>query len=177
MRLELSETLVLRSVREEDARELYAVIHENREHLAPWMPWASGQTLAGTDAFIRFAIDQERDGDGFQLALAEGGAICGTVGFHRRDRENASTSVGYWIAADRQGRGLMTRAVAALAEHAFGELGIHRIELRAAPANARSRALAQRLGFREEGILREAERFGDEYRDLVLYSLLAGELR
>ena len=50
-------------------------------------------------------------------------------------------------------------------------------EIRAAVGNARSRALPQRLGFREEGILREAERVGDAYLDVVVYSVLASEWR
>ena len=175
MRFELSDEVILRSLTDEDAAELYAVVEANRDHLSPWMPWAAGQTLAGTEIFIRSAIRQERDHDGFQLALVEREQICGVVGYHRLDHENDTTSVGYWLAANRQGRGLMTRAVGELVSYAFDELGMHRVELRAAPANGRSRALAERLGFREEGLLREAERFGDEYRDLILYSLLASE--
>src|SRR5688572_21473111 len=66
MRFELDDDLVLRSLRAEDARELYAVIEAHREHLSQWMPWAAGQTLAGTEIFIRSAIRQERDRDGFQ---------------------------------------------------------------------------------------------------------------
>ena len=175
MLFELADDLELRSLRDEDARELYAAVEANREHLAPWMPWAAGQTLAGTEIFIRSAIRQERDRDGAQLALVEGGDICGIAGYHRIDHENDTATVGYWLTADRQGRGLMTRAVEALVSYAFDELRMHRIELRAAPGNARSRALATRLGFREEGVLRGAERFGDAYRDLVLYALLAGD--
>lgn len=177
MRIELSDTLVLRSLRETDARPLHALIEANRAHLTPWMPWAAAQTPAATEGFVRSAIRQERDRDGYQLVLVEGGELCGVVGFHRIDHENASTSVGYWLAADRQGRGLMTRAVAALVEHGFNELGMYRIELRAAPANERSRALAERLGFREEGLLRGAERFGSEFRDLILYAKLASDPR
>jgi ribosomal-protein-serine acetyltransferase len=175
MRFELSDELVLRSLEAQDARELYTVVEANRAHLSPWMPWAAGQTLAGTEIFIRSAIRQERDHDGFQLAVVERGDICGVVGYHRLDHENDTTSVGYWLTAERQGRGLMTRAVGQLVSYAFDELDMHRIELRAAPDNTRSRALAERLGFREEGLLREAERFGDEYRDLILYALLAGD--
>ena len=177
MHFDLGDDLVLRSLRAEDASELYALIEANRDYLSPWMPWAAGQTLAGTEVFIRSAIRQERDHDGFQLVLVDRSEICGVAGFHRVDHENNTTSVGYWLAADRQGRGLMSRAVGALVSFAFDELGMHRIELRAAPANAPSRALAERLGFEEEGLLRDAERFGDEYRDLVLYALLVNDPR
>jgi ribosomal-protein-serine acetyltransferase len=71
----------------------------------------------------------------------------------------------------------MTVAVAALLDHAFGAWDLHRVELSAAVENARSRAVAERLGFRAEGIRRGAERHGDRWLDMVLYALLAGEWR
>jgi ribosomal-protein-serine acetyltransferase len=71
----------------------------------------------------------------------------------------------------------MTRAVAALIEHAVSVLELNRIEIRAAVGNARSHAVPQRLGFREEGTLRQAERVGGVYLDVVVFSLLASEWR
>jgi ribosomal-protein-serine acetyltransferase len=175
MRFRLSASAELRPLVEADAEELYRLVDANRAHLARWMPWAEGQTLAGTLEFIRSAIAQERDDDGFQVALTSEGAIAGTAGFHRIDRRDAITTIGYWLASDHQGRGLMTSAVEALVSHAFDAWELNRVEIRAAPENVRSRAICERLGFRQEGVLRGAERFGDEFRDLVLYSMLAAD--
>jgi ribosomal-protein-serine acetyltransferase len=166
----------LRPLSESDVAELYALVDANRAHLAPWMPWAASQTHDGTLAFIRQSIEQEDRDDGFQRALIVDGEIAGVIGFHRIDRDSRSTTIGYWLAERFQGCGLMTAAVRELVSHAIGEWALHRVELRVAPNNARSRALAERLGFRAEGRLREAERFADDdFRDLVVYSLLAGE--
>jgi ribosomal-protein-serine acetyltransferase len=174
-RFELSEGVQLRSLTEADVKELYALIEANRSYLATWMPWAAGQTVDGTAEFVRKSIKQEADDDGFQVAVIVDGAVAGVLG-HEVDRENRTTTIGYWLAEDRQGRGLMTAAVKRLLEHAFDELRLNRVGIEVAPNNPRSRALAERLGFREEGLLREAERFADDdYRDLVLYSLLASE--
>jgi ribosomal-protein-serine acetyltransferase len=174
-RFELSDGVQLRSLTEADVKELYALIEANRSYLAPWMPWAAGQTAAGTAEFVRKSIKQEADDDGFQVAVIVDGAIAGVLG-HEVDRENRTTTIGYWLAEDQQGRGLMTAAVKRLLEHAFDELRLNRVGIEVAPNNPRSRALAERLGFREEGVLREAERFADDdYRDLVLYSMLAWE--
>jgi len=174
-RFELSDDVQLRSLTEADVKELYALIEANRSYLAPWMPWAAGQTADGTAEFVRKSIKQEADDDGFQVAVIVDGAIAGVLG-HEVDRENRTTTIGYWLAEDQQGRGLMTAAVKRLLEHAFDELRLNRVGIEVAPNNPRSRALAERLGFREEGVLREAERFADDdYRDLVLYSMLASE--
>ncbi|HEX5955796.1 MAG TPA: GNAT family protein [Solirubrobacterales bacterium] len=174
-RFELSDGVQLRSLTEADVKELYGLIEANRSYLAPWMPWAAGQTVDGTAEFVRKSIKQEADDDGFQVAVIVDGAIAGVLG-HELDRENRTTTIGYWLAEDQQGRGLMTAAVKRLLEHAFDELRLNRVGIEVAPNNPRSRALAERLGFREEGVLREAERFADDdYRDLLLYSMLASE--
>jgi ribosomal-protein-serine acetyltransferase len=168
----------LRLIEESDADELFALTDRNREHLEPWMPWIA-LTRAPDDTlqFIRATRRQLADDDGMQLAIVgDDGAIAGVVGFHRIDWANRATSIGYWLAADRQGRGLMTEAVRALVEYAFGR-GLHRIEIAAAVDNTRSRAVPERLGFRAEGIERGAERHGERYLDLVVYALLATDPR
>jgi ribosomal-protein-serine acetyltransferase len=86
-----------------------------------------------------------------------------------------SAEVGYWLDAGFEGRGLVTRAVTAVLDHAFGPLGLHRVELRTNPTNKRSRSVAQRLGFTQEGVLREVAAFPNERRDDVVYGLLARE--
>jgi ribosomal-protein-serine acetyltransferase len=71
----------------------------------------------------------------------------------------------------------MTAAVGAYLELVFASWDLNRVELGAAADNERSRALARRLGFREEGIRREAEAVGDRRDDVVVHSLLAAEWR
>jgi ribosomal-protein-serine acetyltransferase len=167
----------LRLVEESDAEELHAVIEANRDHLARWMPWAAGQTLEDTASFIGRTRGQLVDNDGFQSVIVEDGRILGVVGYLGVSWQHRSTTIGYWLAESAQGRGTMTRAARALVDHAFGTWGLHRIEIRAGVENARSRAVAERLGFSEEGILREAELVGERYIDQALYALLAEQWR
>lgn len=69
----------------------------------------------------------------------------------------------------------MTRALKSLIAYGFKELGLNRIEVRVAVENKKSRALPERLGFTEEGRLREAERLYDHYVDHIIYGLLTEE--
>jgi ribosomal-protein-serine acetyltransferase len=172
-RFELSESAYLRQPEDGDVDELYALIDANRDYLAQWMPWAQGQTREGTLDFVRETKRKADANEGLELALIEDDEIVGMVGLHVAEPHNQGARVGYWLAEDRQGRGLVTRAVTVLVSHAFEELGFNRIEIRAAPGNAPSRAIPERLGFVEEGILRQAERVGEGYRDNVVYSMLA----
>ena len=164
----------LRVLEESDASELYALVDRNRAHIGEWMAWvAATHTHADILAFLRTTRKQLAANDGFQCAISADDTIIGVVGFHAVDWTNRSTSIGYWLAEDRQGRGTMTAAVRALTDHAFRELWLNRVEIRAAVKNQRSRAIPERLGFEKEGVLREAERLGERFNDLVVYSMLA----
>ncbi len=69
----------------------------------------------------------------------------------------------------------MTRACRALVGHAFTELNLNRVEIRCASDNARSCAIPERLSFRREGLLREAEWLYDRFVDHVVYGLIRSE--
>jgi ribosomal-protein-serine acetyltransferase len=161
-----------------DAEELFNLIDANRAYLANWMPFV-GQTRGVADslAFIRAARRQFDENRGMQLALLQGERIVGIVGFHAIDWTRKSTSIGYWLAADRQGAGTMTAAVSALLDFAFDSWRLTRVEIRAGVLNARSRGIPTRLGFSEEGVLRSAERIGTRVIDHVVYVMTARDWR
>jgi ribosomal-protein-serine acetyltransferase len=166
----------LRLPDESDAEELYRVTAVNREMLAEWMPWAAGATLETTRAFIRSRrLEFARTGS-FSAVIVERDRIIGSIGFPEVSYDQRSCEIGYWIARSAQGRGTATLATRALIEHAFGVWKLHRVMIQAGVGNARSRAVAERLGFTLEGVLRQAERYADgRYVDLAVYGLLAFE--
>jgi ribosomal-protein-serine acetyltransferase len=177
LRHELPDGYALRLLEEADADEVFALIDANRKHLGPWMPWVDHENEpADVLPFIRAGRKQIADNDGLQTAIVDpGGRIVGTVGVHNIDRLNRKTSIGYWLARDEQGRGTMTAAVRAYVDHAFTAWKLNRVTIQAAVENTRSRAIPERLGFREEGILREVERIGDRVLDGVVYAMLAAD--
>jgi ribosomal-protein-serine acetyltransferase len=174
LRHPLHDGAYLRLAGPRDAEEMHAVVAANREYLARWLPWAAEATVESTREFLAATGRQLAEGDGLQTAIVADGRIAGMVGFHEVSWLHGTTSIGYWLAEAQQGRGLMTAAVRAYLDHAFGACGLQRVELRAAVDNARSRAVAERLGFAEEGVARRSERVGDRHLDLVVYAMLAG---
>jgi ribosomal-protein-serine acetyltransferase len=175
LHLALDAERAVRQLAADDLDELYALQTANQARLAPWMPWAQALDREQTAAFLAQAEQQAARDDGVQCAITHSGRMVGVIGVHYVNRIHLATSVGYWLAAEAQGRGTMTLAVCALVDHAFEAWGMHRVELRAAVANTRSRAVAERLGFVHEGVLRQAERFCDRYADLDVFSVLAPE--
>jgi ribosomal-protein-serine acetyltransferase len=177
LRHELPGGYALRLLEESDADELFALIDANREHLAAWMPWVAHEhEPADVLPFIRGTRRQIAENDGLQTAIvAPDGRIVGMVGVHGVDWVNGKSSIGYWLARDEQGRGTMTAAVRAYVDYAFTTWKLNRVHIQAAVENARSRAIPERLGFREEGVLRGVERVGDRMLDGVVYAMLAAD--
>jgi ribosomal-protein-serine acetyltransferase len=173
MRFELPDGHRLRLLKESDAQALHALIDANRAYLARWTPWAQEQTPVQTIDFIRATRRQVRNNDGFQVAILDEQRIVGVVGFLGVDWVNRATSIGYWLAETGQGRGTMTQAVQSLVGHALEGWRLNRVEIRAGVENLRSRAIPERLGFEQEGTLRQAARLGDRYLDHVVYAMLA----
>jgi ribosomal-protein-serine acetyltransferase len=173
--LAIRDGAVLRPYTEADAAELTAVVAENRAHLARWMPWAATYGYQDSLDYIAKTRAQLEAEDGFEGAIVVGGEIVGGAGLHSTDRVNRSSSIGYWLAADAVGGGLMTATVRALLDLAFGAWELHRVVIEAVVDNTRSRAIPERLGFTEEGTLREAKLVRGRYEDAALYSMLAAD--
>jgi ribosomal-protein-serine acetyltransferase len=157
------------------AAETFALVDRNREHLRPWMPWVDGtKTVADSEAFLTFIRAEYAAGKQFHANLRYRGAMVGAIGM-RFDRMHAKAEVGYWLDSGHEGRGIVTRATRAVTTAAFAEFGMVRVGLHAAVENTRSRAVAERLGFTFEGVLRRNEKIGDRWVDHAVYAAFAGE--
>jgi RimJ/RimL family protein N-acetyltransferase len=106
------------------------------------------------------------------VALSDGDRVVGTCTLSHVDERNRRAEIGYALARERWGEGLMTEALTALLDFAFGELRLHRIEADVDPANAASLGLLEKLGFAREGYLRERWLVGEGAQDSVLLGLL-----
>src|SRR5918997_1771233 len=174
----LSERAVLRLLEVRHAEELAELTDRNRDHLRAWLPWVdSSRTVEDRRNFIRGALRQFAENNGFQAGLWYDGRLAGVVGYHGIDWENRGTTLGYWLGQEYQGKGLMTSACRALVDHALLELGLNRVGIACAVENRRSRAIPERLGFRNEGVQRQAEWLYDRFVDHALYAMLASEWR
>ncbi len=171
----LGDDAFVRTYTPDDAEALLALVLANHDRLAPWMPWADkNRTVEEERDWIERSLRSETDLEANGIWLA-GGSLAGGIGM-RIDPLSNGGEIGYWIDGACEGRGLVTRACARFIDYAFGDMGLHRVAIRAAVANARSRAVAERLGFTQEGVLREDERSGlGGYHDLVAYGLLDRE--
>lgn len=156
--------LIVRTSVPSDARELNALIRESLPQLKPWLPWAQHEpSLAETRTLLktRAADFRSRAHFMFLLTSRRSGKILGAIALLRIDWNVPKMEIGYWCGTRHTGRGYMTEAARAVAELAFEALGAHRVEIVCDTRNQASRAVAERLGFKLEGVHRHERRAPD----------------
>ncbi|MGJ7913749.1 GNAT family N-acetyltransferase [Neobacillus sp. LXY-1] len=162
----------------DDAEEFFNLIISSKEYLKKWLSWLNSiKEVKDTVETIKSRLGEIEETGGYPksvLILYEG-EIAGTIGFNHLNKTNRIGVIGYWLGEEFQGKGIMTRAFKAFINYGFKELRLNRIEVRVAVENKKSRALPERLGFTEEGIVRQAEWLYDHYVDHIIYGLLAEE--
>lgn len=170
---EVDETTTLAMVEARDAEEIFSLVDGSRMYLREWLPWVDANvSLDETKAFIDAAVSQHARDEGFQCCIRHKEKIVGIIGFHRVDFFHKHAEIGYWLAEEFQGRGIMTACCRALVDFAFRDYQLHRVEIRVAPENRKSLAIAERLGFTHEGTLRESEWVNDRFVDGAVYAML-----
>lgn len=173
---QIDPSLEMRLWEDHHAEEMFRVVDANREHLRRWLPWVDASRHPDdARAFVRRALEQFARHDGFHAGIWLSGQIVGAIGLHYINWRVGKTEIGYWLTESGQGQGIMTRACRALINYVFGELKLNRVEIICASGNQRSRAVPTRLGFTEEGMLRQAGFLYDHHVDHVIYGSLAGE--
>ncbi len=177
-RLSDGNDLELRVLQDADVGPLFVLMDRNRLYLREWLGWVDGTVdLADMAAFVERGQQQFAAENGFQAGVWYRGVLAGVIGYHYLDWQHHQTEIGYWLGAEFQGQGVMTRACRVLVDYAICVLRMNRVQIRAAPGNGRSRAIPERLGFVQEGVQLQAEWLYDHFVDLVLYRMLAAEWR
>lgn len=166
----------LELIGDQHAEPLLTLVNNNRQHLRQWLPWVDGmQTVENFQAYINRCKMQYEEGTDYGYVIFLNNNVAGRIGIHYIHQHNKLGAIGYWLGEEFSGKGIITNACMALITHCFEEVGLTRIEIKCAVDNHKSAAIADRLQFRKEGILRQAELVNGKYLDLYLYSMLKEE--
>jgi [ribosomal protein S5]-alanine N-acetyltransferase len=172
--------VTLRPLRARDARPWRDVRAANSDWLGPWeatAPEAGRERVPGFGDMVRRLREEARQGRGLPFAVLLDGQFVGQLsvggiayGSYR------GCFMGYWIDHRVAGRGVMPTAVAMAVDHVFGVLRLHRVELAIRPENGASRRVAEKLGFRLEGVRERYLHIDGAWRDHVVYVLNADDV-
>jgi len=174
----IDKSLTLSLLSMHHAQSLFELTDSNREFLRPWFPWTEFTTQEkDTEKFIDDQDKLYRDKKAVQVVLEYETNIIGMVDYHEIDLSNEVGRIGYWLGEEFNGKGFMTSAVKEMVSMGFDDFALNRIEIQCAIENVKSRAIPERLGFVQEGILRSAEKVHGRYLDHAVYGLLKNEAK
>jgi len=163
-----------------DTRDLWNAVEGSRPQLEPWLPWVPFNV--DLDSSGRYAEASASDWDAaratrFAIRDRANRRLLGVIGLESFAHLHESVELGYWLRVDSWGKGLMTEAGQAVLDWAFGSVNAHRVRVAAATDNHPSLSVIGRLGFRFEGIARQAERCNGRWLDHAVFALVATDPR
>lgn len=170
---------ILRGLRGEDADPLYGYFSDPEA----MRYWSTPPMASSFEARAVIARAQESLADGtalrWALALAPPAddRLIGVCSLFNLESVHRRAELGYLLGRPHWGHGLMGEALTTVLEYGFSRLDLHRVEADLDPRNAASRRLLSRLGFKEEGVLRDRYRVGGEVSDTLWMGLLRPEWR
>ena len=172
----------LRPPSRRDVKKWLTIRAASRTFLEPWEPSWPKDALTRKAFFRRlraYAIHTNADTAYiFLIFRTADRALLGSISINDVRRGVAqSCSIGYWIGENYSHQAYMTEALSALLPFVFDRLKLHRIEAACLPHNKASRALLSKIGFREEGYVRQYLKIADQWQDHILYSLLETDFR
>jgi RimJ/RimL family protein N-acetyltransferase len=172
-----AERLVLQPVEPRLADGIWEATRVSLDELRPWLSWAATASPEQTRTFAQEAARDWEAGTGYNFAVLVDGEVAGTIGLHTPMAGRQIGEIGYWLRADRTGRGYATEAGAAIVTFGFETVRLARLELRAGVENRPSQRVAERLGFQQEGRLRRGCPLPNGGYDCYIYGLLPEDLR
>lgn len=176
--LALDSEVTLRTLQPEDAEALYAAINNNRQHLTPWLNWVHLTTQPGHSLkFIQDSLHEANMQQSLALGIFHNDRIIGGIGMQNWDHKVRRADIGYWIDRNHAGSGIVTRSVQRLIEFLFTSTDLNKIEIRFSARNTKSAKVAERLGFRIEGVIRQATVRNGLIEDMVITGMLRSEYR
>ncbi|MDP2314188.1 MAG: GNAT family N-acetyltransferase [Pseudomonadota bacterium] len=164
----------IRPFHADEAAAFVEAVLESIPELAPWMPWAHADySLAEAEAWIDDTRGSFDANSKHEFAIVDrADRLLGGVGVNMRSDLHRTANLGYWVRTTAGSRGIATAAARSAAIFGFKALRLQRLEIIVVVANAASLRVAEKLGARREGVLRNRLRIYDEPLDAVMHSLV-----
>jgi ribosomal-protein-serine acetyltransferase len=157
----------------EEARDLFTLVKQNKEHLRQYLDWVDKtKKISNSEEFITKILTGYKNGTDCDFGIYYQRVMVGSGGFHKIDHKNKSAEIGYWIAKNFEGRGIVSKVVKKLIEVGKKKYKLHRIVIRMDTRNEKSQAIPKRLGFTYEGTMRDSRLIHGRFHSSEIWSLL-----
>ena len=178
MIINIDENIKIELINENHSQPIFDIVDQNRIHLRQWLPFIDRmQTVEFAENFVKGTMQRNKDGNEFAFVIIENDKVIGRIGVYKIDGQNKIGEIGYWLAENLQGKGIITKSCKALIDFCFSDLQLNRIEIKCGTENFKSKTIPEKLNFTKEGVIREGELLYDKFIDLNLYSLLKTDIK
>lgn len=169
--------LRVRPVAAHDVPDLLAV--NSDAEVTRFLPYPAWTSLADGLAWHQRMLALQAAGSAWQLVVIDKAShtVIGTCLLFRFEPASGRAELGYVLGRAHWGHGCMAEALGAVINWAFGVAGLRRLEAEVNPANGASTRLLQRLGFTQEGLLRQRWVARGQPYDVAVFGLLGHEWR
>ena len=173
--IRINDKIRLEIIKSSMAGIIFETIDRDRDYLEKWLPFvALTNQQSDTEAFISGVSSKGNKKDSiFCIWYKE--KFAGLIGFKDTDWVNRKTELGYWLAKDMQGKGIISLCVEKLSKYAFQSLKLNRVQIKVAEGNTKSEKIPIRLGYKYEGTERGGELHNNSYLNLKIYSRLKSD--
>lgn len=160
----------------ENADKIFSSIDKDRKHLSEWLSWVEDtKSSKDTRENLEKRIEEFNAGTAASFYVKYNDTFVASVGFISIDKENQKGEIGYWLLSEYQGKGVMTKSVEACINYGFSELNLNKIIIQCSGKNSKSAGIPKRLGFTQEGYLRQDRLESGKFKDTLIFGLLKEE--
>ena len=172
-------TIGIRPYRPKDTKPFYKAIIASLEYITRYLAWEhKNYALEDARGWIesRSAMWERGEQYSFLVYSVKDGQFLGSMDIDRIENINKIANLGYWIGQEVANRSIATTAAEMVVKFAFRELKLNRLEIITDIANIASRRVAEKLGAKKEGILRNRFFHHDQIHAAVMYSLILEDI-
>ncbi|MGB7875687.1 MAG: GNAT family protein [Anaerolineales bacterium] len=173
-----NESILIRPYQMNDARPCFDAILESMDELMPWMFWCHTDiTYPEIEDWVKSRPGAWLDDISYEFAIIDSrqGSFIGNCGLVHVDLQNRKAELGYWMRTSQTRKGFATQASKLALKFAFDVLQLNRVEIIVETKNMASQKVAEKLGAKMEGLMRQRLHIHDTFRDAILYAVLAEE--
>lgn len=173
---------LVRELQSEDARAYYNLINNNRQRLSTYFPSTVSENISIDTTKVHIAARLERMNRmeflTYVIEDAKTKELIGSIFVKDIDRRVLRGELGFYLDENNQGKGIITESLLEVIQFCFNQLGLNKVFMRVALENTKSRKVAERLGFKTEGVIRQDfKTTSGEIIDVIYFGLLATEAK
>jgi ribosomal-protein-alanine N-acetyltransferase len=164
--------LILRKMTMDDLQDVFA--YSSDEEVTCFLRWGPHRTLEETESYIREVLREYEEGkDGpWGIEYRQTGRVIGSIHLMAISAQHSKAEIGFVLSRSYWNRGLMSEALTRVLEYSFESIGLNRIEGFCLTDNQAGIGVMEKVGMKQEGVLREYLFQKGAFRDFSVYSML-----